>query len=428
MSFKLFKASAVMRYVALSSLLLLLLPAGGSASTPKPAPPAPPAAPAPPAQVAHSVHSHSEEAPEPDEDNQDQDQAKGKKPWLGVFLSEESEGVTITGVKDGSPAAKAGLKEGDRFVEIDGKKIDDAEDIRHAIRTLEPGDTVEVVVERDGRQKTVHPVLAEAPKHFGTESFGWGPSQNFGPMNFNMAVSKTYLGVRVQGMTDDLRAYFKAPHGRGVLVSKVEDDTPADRAGLRAGDVIISVDGKPVTNRGDIGSALMEKEPGDTVEVRIVRDGAQKTINVEVAERSTPKARHGELALPDDDSVFWSDDNDGDDHHEGGDIEEEKIPDHSKIQLEIEKALQKARLALDQCNEMNQEKVQQEISRSMKDAKLAQLDTQRKIEQELAAANLSTKSYDKMIKAQMKAAMDQAREALRSAEVAAQTSEESDGI
>jgi membrane-associated protease RseP (regulator of RpoE activity) len=384
--------------------------------------------------MAHSVHSHSDDADEADEADendadQDHDQAKAKRPWLGVFLSEDSDGVTISGVKEGSPASKAGLKEGDRFVEIDNKKIGDAEDIRNAIRKLEPGDTVEVVVERDGREKTVHPVLGEAPKHFG-ENFSWGNGQGFGPMmNFNAPVSKTYLGVRVQGMTDDLRAYFKAPHGRGVLVSKVEEDTPADRAGLRAGDVIVSVDGKAISNRGDIGSALMHKEPGDTVAVKVIRDGTPRTIDVEVAERSTPKARHGMLAIPDDDSLFENDDSDNDGHHhESDDIEEEDIPDHSKIQLEIEKALEKAHLALEQCDELNQEKIQQEIRRSMKDAKLAQMEAQRQIEQELVAANVSTKFQDKMIKQQIKAAMDQARQALREAELAAQTDEESDGI
>jgi PDZ domain-containing protein len=420
---KLLKSSSPVGILSLSTLLLLLLPAGGSASTPAPAPPA---TPAPPARMARTAPPAP--TPPPDADSDEQDHPK--RGWLGVFLSEDEDGVIITGVKGGSPAEKAGLKEGDKIVEIDSKKVSDAGDIRNAIRQLEPGDTVQVVVMRENKKKSVTATLGEAPQHFwGGEGFrGWAPGEGFGPMTFQgMGMSKTYLGVRVQGMTEELREYFKAPRGRGVLVSRVEEDTPAGKAGLRAGDVIISVDGKGIASRGDIGAALADKEPGDTVVVKIVRDGSEKTLNVEVAERPTPKARHGELLLPGDDKTFWLDEDEGEDLEDDHDHDMDAVPDNSRIQLEIERALREAKNAMKNSVEHNQD-IQRELRQAMKQAQVAQLDAQRQIEQEMERANISTLTQKEEIRRQVQSALDQAKEALREAAEAARFSEESSGI
>ena len=422
---KLFRISSLARTLSLSSLLLILLPAGGSASTPAPAPPAPPA---PPARMARTSPP-TPPAPEADSDDQDHP----KRGWLGVFLSEDEDGVTITGVKDGSPADKAGLKEGDKIIEIDGKKVDDSGDLRNTIRQLEPGDSVQVVVMRDNKKKSVNATLGEAPQHFwGGEGFeGWAPGASFGTMGFpgmgGMGMSKTYLGVRVQGMTEELRIYFKAPRGRGVLVSRVDEDTPAGKAGLRAGDVIIAVDGKGISDRGDIGAALADKEAGDTVAVKIVRDGSEKTIDVEVANRPTPKARHGSLLVPDEDKAIWMDEDDEEDLEDIHDHDSDVVPDNSRIQLQIERALREAHRAMNISPEQNRE-IQSEIRRAMEQAQIAQIDAQRQIQQELARVKDSALLQKEAIRRQVSAAMDQAREAMREAAEAARAAEESSGI
>lgn len=410
--------------LSLSSLLLLLLPAGGSASTPPPAPPAPPARmaknpPPPPAPPA-----------DPDSDSDDQDHPK--RGWLGVFLSDEEDEVVITGVKDGSPAAKAGLKEGDKIVEIDNKKVDDSTDIRNAIRQLEPGDTVQVVVMRDGKRKGVNAKLGEAPQHYwGGEGFSLAPIEGLAPMGFpGMGMSKTYLGVRVQGMTEELRVYFKAPRGRGVLVSRVDEDTPAGKAGLRAGDVIIAVDGKGISNRGDIGAALADKEPGDTVAVKIVRDGNEKTLDVEVEERPTPKARHGMFYVPDEDKAFWLDEDEADeeDLEDVHEHEMDEVPDNSRFQLDMERAMRQAQRAMRNSLAPNRE-MQREIQRAMKAAQeMAQVDVQRQIQQELARAQDTVLLQKEEVRRQVEAALDQARQAMREAAEAARQAEESSGI
>lgn len=407
--------------LSLSSLLLLLLPAGGSASTPAPAPPAPPA----------RMAKNPPPPPAPPADSDSDDQDHPKRGWLGVFLSEDEDEVVITGVKDGSPAAKAGLKEGDKIVEIDSKKVDDSTDIRNVIRQLEPGDTVQVVVMRDGKRKSVNATLGEAPQHFwGGAGFpGWAPGEGFGAFP-GMGMSKTYLGVRVQGMTEELRVYFKAPRGRGVLVSRVDEDTPAGKAGLRAGDVIIAVDGKGIANRGDIGAALADKEPGDTVAVKIVRDGSEKTLDVEVEERPTPKARHGMFYVPDEEKAFWLDEDEADeeDLEDVHEHEMDAVPDNSRFQLEMKRAMREAQRAMRNSVAPTQE-IQREIQRAMKAAQeMAQVDVQRQIQQELAQVQDSVLLQKEAVRRQVEAAMDQARQAMREAAEAARQAEESSGI
>jgi len=411
---KFLRVTGSVKFLSISSLLLLLLPAGGSAGTPRP-----PAPPAPPTPVAARA---PERPTPPDAPEADEEEARPKRAWLGVVLSEDEDGVGITGVKDGSPADKAGLKEGDKIVEIDSKKVHDADDIRHTIRALEPGDTIQVVVMREGKKKTVTTTLAEGPRPMwsGEEFRHFGPSGDFPGMHMGGMFSRTYLGVHVQGMTEELRAYFRAPRGRGVLVSRVEEDTPAGKAGLRAGDVIISVDGKGIVDRGDIGQALADKEPGDTVAVRIVRDGSEKTLDVEIAERPAPKARHGAMMRSEEP---FMEDNDGDDHDHDFEMIEEGLPEDSRI--EIERALRQAHeamsrqgiqrqieVAVEQAREavaQHRQEIQKEIERAMKQSELARIDQEE-------------------VGRQVKRAMEMAREQMQRALEAAEQARQEAGI
>jgi hypothetical protein len=213
-------------------------------------------------------------------------------------------------------------------------------------------------------------------------------------------MSRTYLGVRVQGMTEELRAYFKAPRGRGVLISRVEEDTPAGKAGLRAGDVIIAVDGKGIAAQGDIGSALSDREPGDTVAVKIVRDGVEKTIDVEVAERPEHK-RHGSMFMPTPrphHEQGWNDEEDDQDNLEIEDLDD--APDDGRMQMQqYRRALEEAHRAMAE-SMMQRDQVQREIKRelelAMRQTELARVDPE-------------------AIQMQIRAQMDQVREQMRQA-------------
>ena len=412
----LLKSSSLGKVFSLSSLLLILLPAAGTAGTPPPAPPAPPA---PPVHMARGTHTPA--APEADSE----DQAKPKRAWLGVFLSEDDDSVSISGVKTGGPAEKAGLKEGDTIVEIDNTKVSNSKDVRSAIRSLEPGDTVQIIVMRDGKKKSYTATLGEAPQQFWSGEGFPGLGHGFGPITIpGMGLSRTYLGVRVQSMTEELREYFKAPRGRGVLVSRVEEDTPAGKAGLRAGDVIIAVDGKGIADRGDIGEALADKEPGDTVAVKIVRDGAEKTLNVEVAERPAPKARHGAFVAPGSEKSYWL----GDDEDGGIEIQDlEDAPDSSQIRRQVEQAREEARAAMRDSAQQRQD-VERELQQARKALEISKLDLKRQIKEELEAAQAYAAPNQDEIRLKVKSEMDRVREALREAMEAARQAQESNEI
>ena len=117
--------------------------------------------------------------------------------------------------------------------------------------------------------------------------------------------SRGFIGVTLVEITPDLRAHYGAPRDSGVLVSSVEADTPAAKAGIQVGDVITSVDGESVEWTGDVSRAVRDKKAGEAVELQIVRDRAPRKVTVSVEERKgrtrtidlgdLPRGRHGWL-------------------------------------------------------------------------------------------------------------------------------------
>ena len=96
---------------------------------------------------------------------------------------------------------------------------------------------------------------------------------------------RAYLGVSLVDLTDELREHFGAPKDAGLLVSSVEDGSPAEKAGIRAGDIIVGIDGKDVETSIDLRRGLREKKDGDTVRVEVLRGRARQTLVTSVVER-----------------------------------------------------------------------------------------------------------------------------------------------
>lgn len=116
------------------------------------------------------------------------------------------------------------------------------------------------------------------------------------PFDADLLVGKrAWLGVSLNDISPELRDYFGATKESGVLVESIADDSPAEKAGLRVGDVVISVDGKDVRSSGDVRRALREKKEGDSVRIEIVRGRAHQTLVASVVEKEGPR-----LMLPGD--------------------------------------------------------------------------------------------------------------------------------
>jgi len=99
---------------------------------------------------------------------------------------------------------------------------------------------------------------------------------------------RTYIGVSLVNISPELREHFGAPKDAGVMVESVQNDSPADKGGIKVGDIVLSVDGKDVKSSGDLRAALRDKKDGDSVRLEVLRGRSRQTIVTTVKERESP--------------------------------------------------------------------------------------------------------------------------------------------
>jgi predicted metalloprotease with PDZ domain len=97
---------------------------------------------------------------------------------------------------------------------------------------------------------------------------------------FDFAPGRARLGVHVSSMTPELRKFLGAKQDAGILVQRVDPDTPAAKAGIRVGDIVVSVDGDAIDEIDDVASALADHGAGEKVEVVVVRKKARKRLRI----------------------------------------------------------------------------------------------------------------------------------------------------
>ena len=243
----------------------------------------------------------------------------GRGSQIGVTVEDAAGGVRVEDVDQDSPAAKAGLRTGDVIVEVDGERVRSTRQFSRLIQESPQGRNVALAVLRDGKRQTVN-VTPEA------RGFSWGFDPDLierevargmreieprlreleprlreleprlrefrynGPFDFDfdwprMTSPRARLGVQLNELTPELADYFGAGDG-GVLVARVTKDSPAEKAGLRAGDVITSVDGDRVRDTDDLVDELRDKE--GEVTLGIVRDKKESTVKATI-EHTRPR-------------------------------------------------------------------------------------------------------------------------------------------
>lgn len=246
----------------------------------------------------------------------------GRGPQIGVIVEDleaeglkaaggASGGVRITEVEQGSAAADAGLREGDIVVEVDGENVRSARQFARLIQETPAGRSVTLGIVRGGERQSVEVTPeARAFDFSGVErqverrlreieprlrkleprlrelepwlrEFRLRPYFDWMPRPTS---PRARLGVQVQPLTGQLAEYFGATDG-GVLVSAVTADSAAERAGLRAGDVIVSVDGERVRNTDDLVDRLRDKE--GEVTLGVVRD--KQELSLKATLESSPR-------------------------------------------------------------------------------------------------------------------------------------------
>jgi S1-C subfamily serine protease len=250
---------------------------------------------------------------------------KGKvaRGWLGVriWLNEEEQ-VEIIEVEKDSPAEIADLEEGDIVIEFDGKEVIDTEMLASMIRMRKPGQSVTIKIERDGKARDVRVKLGELTEESVWSDFErkfptlFAPRGQFEVMptpefarpevfQFGWAQRK-FIGVGVQDLNPELSEFFGLDKGTGILLSSIENDGPADRAGLKVGDVIISADGKRMERRQDLVNLIQKKEKGDKITIEYLRNKKKRTVEVEVDEEERSES-WPTLGYTGDYKNFWRD-------------------------------------------------------------------------------------------------------------------------
>lgn len=266
----------------------------------------------------------------------------GEGSFLGVHLGEvdqevvkrlglkEEYGALVKKVVEESAAEKAGLKEDDVIISWNNGRIESAAQLRRIVKETPPGRKTSIGIMRDGSALTVEAALEkrkspaldfamEEPLRIYAEELG-KHSEELGKKteelndkikkliikdkdgeiivngmklddlgagiakDFLLFSGKPRMGVMLQDLTPQLGEYFGLKDDRGVLITSIIEDSPAEKAGMKAGDVIVSIDGKDIEDSGDVIGAVAEKKEG-TLDVVVIRDKQERSFKVTIEKK-----------------------------------------------------------------------------------------------------------------------------------------------
>jgi serine protease Do len=231
--------------------------------------------------------------------------------YLGVNLSEidtdrvnalhlkDAHGAEVTLVDHDAPAGKSGLKVHDVILQLDGQAVENAEQLRHRLLDMPSGRTVSLLVSRDGNPLTVSVQLCDRAE---LEQKAWShhskvpePAPPARP-GFHETFVETrrpavtgildtvmpkglYVGAELNPVRTQLADYFGVSSGTGLLVENVDYQSPASRAGLKAGDVVVKVESQQMTSKSDWIKALRNHR-GQLVQVTVMRNKQEQVLTM----------------------------------------------------------------------------------------------------------------------------------------------------
>jgi len=233
------------------------------------------------------------------------DEGGGESSYLGVDIADvsaerlselklkEEHGAEVTMVDQDAPAGKAGLHEHDVIVSVNGTAVESAAQLRRMIKETPPGRVVNLGISRDGQPLSVKVQLADRHK-----SMAWEPKihpempkvQIPNMPDFDLPVSVVIVhssarsGLMVENMTPQLGEFFGVKGGNGVLVRSVEKGSRGDKAGFRAGDVIVKVNNQAVHDSSDFTHALRSSQ-GSSASVILIRDKKEQKLTLPLPEK-----------------------------------------------------------------------------------------------------------------------------------------------
>jgi serine protease Do len=201
---------------------------------------------------------------------------KGKvvRGWLGVSVQgvtediaknlnlKTNEGALVSDVFKGDPADKAGIKAGDVIIEINGKRVKDTHELIRIVAGIEVGTQATLKVLRDGKHKIFTVMVTERPESRGMAAERPGESGE-------------YFGMTVQEITPEIAEHLGLADVTGVVITQVADGSPAEEAGLQAGDIVLQVNRARISSLEEYQNVMSRAQSGDSVLVLIQRGSSK---------------------------------------------------------------------------------------------------------------------------------------------------------
>lgn len=281
----------------------------------------------------------------------------GSSGYLGVVLQEispsmakalqlgDTGGVLVSEVVDGSPAAEAGLMAGDVIINFAGADLGQTGALTKAVQATQPGDEADLIVLRDGQQRSLTVVVGERENDFSwtfaegdhdhdhdvqihgehdfefhgeegnvwVQSYGEGDDQkviikrmhegddhDIRIVMAGMDDDRGFLGVTLDDIEGQMAEFYEVEDGKGALVTGIIEESGAESAGLKAGDVIVKIGDEDISSASDVHEALAGTEAEQELKIQVVRKGKNKSMDVKLGEMpENAMSRHMEIIGPD---------------------------------------------------------------------------------------------------------------------------------
>lgn len=292
--------------------LVLLFSLSATAFAQDEPPPRPPAAPQPPTAAAPAPPAAAPAMPAVAPDAPEAPMAFSfffdSESFLGVYPEEVNtgnmkqygmsapRGVAVGRVIEGSPAERAGLRKDDVILRFNGEEVTSARKLSRLISEVAPDHTARLGISRGGVEQEITVTISKRenfPRSFGMTTPRVGdldrlgqdleglrnmPEINRNDFSFVFGANRR-IGIGVSALTKQLADYFGVQDGRGVLITSVNENGPAQKAGLKAGDVITAIEGNRIEKVSDLMRELNRKESGE-VTLTVIRDKSQRTFKL----------------------------------------------------------------------------------------------------------------------------------------------------
>ena len=241
-----------------------------------------------------------------------------KKSYLGIRIREVTKenfseyglsgvrGAIVEEVVEDSPAAKAGLKDGDVIVRFNGESVTSARKLKRLVSEVAPDHKADITIVRNGNEQNLRATIGKSRSKLLSRSYSFPqtiPSVSLAPSvpkvldlpNIKIfpeghgqsytLFSSDEMGIGFSSLTKQLGEHFGVLDGKGLLVHNVYENSPADKVGLKAGDVIVAVDGKEFTSGSDMIRMIRAKKGGTSI-LTIVRNKSRISLTGKLMKKS----------------------------------------------------------------------------------------------------------------------------------------------